>query len=134
MKEFNNSNSELENERITNAIKSLDNEKLQAALYALLDKKAYNVKVLKIGEVSSLCDYFIIASGSNKSQISAMCDNVEDYMIKAGAELKNREGRAEGGWILIDYYDVIVHIFTSEMREFYDLDHTWNDAQLIFHD
>jgi ribosome-associated protein len=95
---------------------------------ALLDKKARDVKTLHVGEVSSVCDYFVISSGSNKSQIQAMCDHVEDTMHQAGFPMKNREGLANGGWILLDFYDIIVHIFTDEMREFYNLERTWRDA------
>lgn len=104
---------------------------IQTACDALLDKKAYNVKTLHVGDVSSVCDYFIIASGSNKSQIQAMCDNVEEAMSKAGFFMKNREGHANGGWILLDFYDIIIHIFTSEMREFYNLERTWRDAGIV---
>lgn len=104
---------------------------IQTACDALLEKKAEDVVTLHVGTVSSICDYFVIASGSNKNQIQALCDNVEEAMSKAGFMMKNREGHANGGWILLDYYDIIIHIFTDEMRTFYDLERTWRDAGIV---
>ncbi len=101
---------------------------IKTAVNSLEDKKAFDIRILDIKKVSSITDYFIIASGSNKNQLQAMCDSVEEDMHKSGFNLKNREGYAQGGWILLDYYDIIIHIFTDEMRQFYDLDHTWRDG------
>ena len=84
--------------------------------------------ILDLYQLSSMGDYFIIADGSNRNQVQALCDNVEEYMHKAGAKLKNREGYANGGWILLDYYDIIIHIFVEEERSFYDLEHIWRDG------
>ncbi|MBR1507370.1 MAG: ribosome silencing factor [Eubacterium sp.] len=106
-------------------------ERIEIIKAALSDKKATDINVLDISEKSVISDYFIIASGSNRNQIEAICDNVEEELYKVGVELRNREGRADGGWILLDYDDIIVHIFTDEMREFYDLDHTWRDAKIF---
>ncbi len=104
---------------------------IQMINHALSDKKAEDIVTLHVGAVSPVCDYFIIASGSNRNQIQALCDNVEEAMAKSGISLKNREGDANGGWILLDYYDIIIHIFTEEMRHFYDLERTWRDAGII---
>ena len=101
---------------------------LKKAVWALEDKKANNIKILDISEVSSMGDYFIIADGANKNQIQAMSDNVEETMHNCGYTLKNREGYSNGGWILLDYYDIIIHIFAEEERSFYDLDHVWRDG------
>ena len=98
---------------------------------ALEDKKAHDIRVIRISEVSTLGDYLVIADGSNKNQVQAMTDNVEEFMMRAGVKLKNREGYANGGWILLDYCDIIVHIFTEEDRAFYDLDHIWRDGERI---
>jgi ribosome-associated protein len=95
---------------------------------ALNDKKASNINMLDVSGKTTICDFFVIASGSSRNQIEALSDNVQEKLFEAGVTLKNREGRADGGWILLDYDDVIVHIFTEEMREFYDLDHTWRDS------
>lgn len=101
------------------------------AVSALEDKKANNIKIIDISNVSNVSDYFIIADGSNKNQVQAMSDNVEEFMHKEHIELKNREGHSNGGWILLDYYDIIIHIFSHEEREFYDLEHIWRDGVII---
>ncbi len=106
-------------------------ELVKIAYTALDDKKGHDIRIIDINEVSSMGDYFIIADGSNKNQVQALCDNVEEFMHKAGAKLKNREGYSNGGWILLDYYDIIVHIFVEEERSFYDLEHIWRDGRLV---
>ena len=98
---------------------------------ALLDRKGYNIKRLDVSGLSPVSDVFIIASGSNRNQLEAMCDAVEEKCRDNEIYLKEREGRAEGGWILLDYDNIVVHIFSSEMREFYDLDHVWRGAAVI---
>ncbi len=106
-------------------------ELVKIAYNALDDKKGHDIRIIDINEVSSMGDYFIIADGSNKNQVQALCDNVEEFMHKAGAKLKNREGYSNGGWILLDYYDIIVHIFVEEERSFYDLEHIWRDGKIV---
>ena len=106
-------------------------ELVKIAYNALDDKKGHDIRIIDINEVTSMGDYFIIADGSNKNQVQALCDNVEEFMHKAGAKLKNREGYSNGGWILLDYYDIIVHIFVEEERSFYDLEHIWRDGRLV---
>lgn len=98
---------------------------------ALEEKKANDIRVLDISHISSMGDYFIIADGSNRNQVQAMCDCVEEKMQLAGLDLKNREGYANGGWILLDYYDIIVHIFSEDERSFYDLEHIWRDGNIV---
>lgn len=106
-------------------------ELVKNAVRALEDKKAYNIKVIDISDISSVGDYFIIADAANANQVQAMCDNVEYELSKEGAELKNKEGYSNGGWILLDYYDIIIHIFREEERSFYDLEHIWRDGRCI---
>ena len=106
-------------------------EKVKLINKAIDDRKGYNVKNLDVSGVSPLCDAFVIASGSNKNQLNAICDAVEEICRDNGMPLREREGRAEGGWILLDYGDIIIHIFSSEMRDFYNLDHTWKDAKTL---
>lgn len=108
---------------------SLDMAKVAVA--ALEDKKAHNVRVIKISEISSMGDYLVIADGDNRNQVQAMCSNVEEFLHREGVPMKNREGYANGGWILLDYYDIIVHIFAEEEREFYGLDNIWRDGELL---
>lgn len=96
---------------------------------ALRDKKAENIKVIDIRGISIMADYFIIASGSNINQLKAMCDNVEEKLIAAGIHKKQTEGYDNGGWILMDYRDVVIHIFDKESRAFYDLERIWSDGK-----
>ncbi len=106
-------------------------ELVKLAVQALEDKKANNVKVIDISNISTMGDFFVIADGTNRNQVQAMSDNVEECLHNAGISLKNREGYSNGGWILLDYYDIIIHIFTEEERSFYDLEHIWRDGNII---
>ena len=101
------------------------------ACEALEDKKALEVKIINIEKVSTLADYFIIASGSNRNQVQAMADNVEEILGKARIEPKQIEGYQNANWILMDYRDVVIHIFDEENRLFYDLERIWRDGSLI---
>ena len=106
-------------------------EIVKKAVGALEDKKAEDIKVIDIGEISSIADYFIIATGSNSNQLAAMQDAVDEVMYKAGIEAKQVEGNNNSTWILIDYNDVIVHLFSKEDRLFYDLERIWKDGKVI---
>ncbi|MGN0152615.1 MAG: ribosome silencing factor [Wujia sp.] len=106
-------------------------ELVKIAVEALEDKKGHDIRILDIHHISSMGDYFIIADGANRNQVQAMCDSVEEKMAESGAHLKNREGYSNGGWILLDYYDIIIHIFSEEERSFYDLEHIWRDGNII---
>ena len=101
------------------------------AVEALEEKKGEDIKVIDITEVSILADYFIIASGMNKNQVQALVDNVEETLGRAGYECRQVEGYQTANWILLDYEDVIVHIFDSENRLFYDLERIWRDGKLV---
>ena len=103
---------------------------VKAAVAALEDKKAEDVTVIDIAGVSSIADYFIIADGSNPNQVQAMADNVEEMLGKAGCECKQIEGYQSANWILMDYKDIIVHIFCREDRLFYDLERIWCDGYI----
>lgn len=98
------------------------------AISALEDKKASDISLLGISKISTLADYFIIASGSNKSQLQAMCENVEEVLGRAGIEPRQVEGFRTASWILMDYGDIVIHLFDMENREFYGLDRIWRDA------
>ncbi len=91
-------------------------------------KNATDIDIIDIHEISSLGDYFIIASGTSERQVKAIADNVEYEAKKLGLEPKSVEGEREGRWILMDYYDVIVHVFHAEERAFYDLERLWKDG------
>lgn len=107
-------------------------EMAKIAYDALTEKKANDIKIIDISEVSVLADYFIIASGSNRNQVQAMVDSVqEDLYKKAGMEAKQIEGYQTANWILLDYADIIVHVFDEENRLFYDLERIWRDGKDI---
>lgn len=101
------------------------------AVSALDDKKAIDVKVIDISEISVLADYFIIAGGTNKNQVQALCDNVFEELAKDGVHPKQTEGYNTANWILMDYNDVIIHVFNQEDRLFYDLERIWRDGKAV---
>ena len=97
---------------------------------ALNDKKGEDIKIIDITGISVLADYFIIANGTSDSQVNALVDNVEEELHKAGYSLKQREGQASGSWVLLDFGDIIVHVFDKENRLFYDLERIWKDGKI----
>lgn len=101
------------------------------AVDALADKKASDIKIIDISEVSVMADYFIIASGSNRNQVQAMADNVEEFLHNAGINPRQIEGYQTANWILMDFNDIIVHIFNEEDRLFYNLEKIWMDGKII---
>ena len=111
----------------------MEQSKLMAKLAynALDDKKGEDIKVIDISSVSVLADYFIIANGSNASQVNALVDNVEEELAKAGFEAKQREGYGLGNWVLLDFGSIIVHVFDKENRLFYDLERIWRDGKYV---
>ncbi|HIR14757.1 MAG TPA: ribosome silencing factor [Candidatus Choladousia intestinavium] len=109
----------------------LAKEMAKLAYQALEDKKAEDIKIIDINEVSVLADYFIIASGTNRNQVQALADNVEETLGRAGYQPKQTEGYRTANWILLDYGDLIVHVFDSENRLFYDLERIWRDGKDI---
>lgn len=111
--------------------KEFENAKKMAkiAYNALTEKKGEDVKVIEITEISSFTDYFIIADGNNPTQVNALVDNVEEQLGKAGFSPKRIEGIGNSNWVLMDYGDVIVHVFSKEDRLFYDLERLWRDGK-----
>jgi len=104
---------------------------IKLACDALEDKKGENINIINVGEVSVIADYFIIANGTNNSQINAMVDSVDEALSKAGYHHNNIEGINNSSWILMDYGDIIVHIFSREDRDFYNLEHIWGDCKVL---
>lgn len=98
---------------------------------ALEDKKAEDITVIDIREVSSIADYFIIANGNNANQLVAMQDAVDEAMYTNGVHSKQVEGNNNSTWILMDYQDIIVHLFSKEDRLFYDLERIWKDGKIV---
>lgn len=101
------------------------------AIQALEDKKAEDIRIIDISEVSTIADYFIIAGGNNPNQIRAMCDNAQEVLEKAGHFCKQTEGYETANWVLMDFGDVILHIFDRENRLLYDLERIWRDGKML---
>lgn len=109
-----------------------EQEKMAATAYAALDeKKGADIKVIQISEVSVMTDYFIIASAGSTPQVQALINNVEEKMQEQGYPVKRIEGTRNSSWVLMDYGDVVVHIFDMEDRLFYDLERIWSDGKVI---
>ena len=107
------------------------NEMTKLIYKAMEDKKAEDIRIIDIGEVSTIADYFIICSGANSSQMEAIIDNITESLGRAGFESKRTEGGRNSSWILMDYGDVVVHIFSKEDRLFYDLERIWRDGKSV---
>lgn len=101
------------------------------AYEALDDRKGEDIKIIDISEISILADYFIIANGTNENQVRALVDSVEEKLGKAGFDVRQREGYGLGSWVLLDFGEIIVHVFDKENRLFYDLERIWRDGKLI---
>ena len=98
---------------------------------ALDDKKGLDIKLLKIDEVSSLADYFIICTGTSNTHVKTLCDYAEFTLEQLGEPMLGREGHRGNTWELLDYGSVVVHVFTEEAREFYSLERLWADAEQV---
>lgn len=109
----------------------MDRTELMKRIVATLDsKKATGIKALEITELTSVADYFVIATGTSGTHIRALSDEVQDALTKEGVEPKHIEGKTTG-WILLDYGTVVVHLFTADQRELYSLEHLWGDAKQV---
>ena len=106
-------------------------EMVKTAVAALQDKKGEDIRVIDISGVTVIADYFIIASGSNPNQVQALVYNVEEQMYKAGYDDPRVEGYNTASWVLLDYNNVIVHVFSQDDRLFYDLERIWRDGKEI---
>ena len=104
---------------------------VKIAYDAFEDKKGQDIKILKISNISTIADYFVIVTGANSSQIRALQDNAEEQLAKNGFRPTKIEGIKNSSWVLMDYSDIILHVFSIEDREFYNLDHIWKDAEVI---
>ena len=106
-------------------------EMLDIAVDAIEDKKGEQIKVIDISNVSVIADYFVIVSGKNVNQIRAISDEVEEKLGKLGVSPKQIEGYQSARWILMDYGDIIIHIFNEEDRLYYDIERIWSDGKFI---
>ena len=98
---------------------------------ALDEKKGMDIKLLRISDVSSLADYFLICTGTSNTHVKTLCDYAEYTMEQLGEPLLGREGHRGNSWELIDYGSIVVHVFTQEAREFYSLERLWADAEQV---
>ena len=105
-----------------------DNEILKIAVNAIDSKRGENIRIIKIDELTVIADYFIIANGSSTTQVKALADEVEFKLSQAGLEPRRTEGYQGANWIVLDYIDVVIHIFHKETRDFYDLERLWQDG------
>lgn len=106
-------------------------EMVKTIVEALKDKKGEDIRVIDISKVSVIADYFVIANGSNTNQVQALVDNVDEQMHKAGYEDPRVEGYRSASWVLLDYHDVIIHVFSKDDRLFYDLERIWRDGVTV---
>lgn len=106
-------------------------EMAKTAITGLENKKAADIKIIDISKISVMADYFIVASGSNRNQVQAMANSVEEKLQENGVHPRQIEGYQTANWILMDFNDVIVHIFNEEDRLFYNLEKIWLDGTLI---
>lgn len=107
-------------------------EELIASAVKILDsKKAEDIRVIKIGDLTILADYFIIADGTSSTQTKALADELEFRLKEMGREPKQVQGNNGSNWIILDYSDVVIHIFYKETRDFYNLERLWSDGEDI---
>lgn len=98
------------------------------------EKKGQNIKILDIQKLSSIADYFVIATGTSARQVKALVDMIEDRMKEIEINMHHKEGYQNGRWILMDFQSVIVHIFLEEERDFYNIEKVWKDAEQVIVD
>ena len=107
-------------------------KELAYAAYKCLDsKKGVGVKLLRISDVSTLADYFLICTGTSNTHVKTLCDYVEKTLEDMGETMLGREGHRGNTWELLDFGCVVVHVFTDEARKFYDLERLWSDAETV---
>ena len=110
--------------------KNLPLELVRMAGRLALEKKGFDVRILKLKEISSVCDYFLIVSGEADIHVKAIAQSIIEGLKEAGERPMHVEGMVEGNWVLLDYIDVIVHVFKEPTRQFYSLERLWGDAPI----
>lgn len=110
---------------------SVSTEMANKAVERLKEKKAKDIKLLDIHELSTIADYFIIATGTSTTQVQAMSDELEEKMEEAGYKMHHKEGFRNGRWVLLDFGNIVVHLFLDEERKFYNLERLWVDAKTV---
>lgn len=105
-------------------------EMSQAICKAASDKKARDIVIMDMRELSPSTDYFVVCSANTATQVRAIADSIEEQLQEAGVDFLHKEGYREGEWVLLDYGDVVAHVFMQEAREYYALEQLWGDAKL----
>lgn len=120
-----------ENRKGTGNVMDFSKQMVKLAYEALDEKKGEDIQIIEIKDISIIADYFIIANGTNSSQVDALVDSVSDKLGRNGFEPKRIEGVRSASWILMDYGDVVVHVFSKEDRLFYNLERIWRDGKSV---
>lgn len=107
------------------------NDKLKCVVNAADGKKAFNIKVFDISNITTIADFFVILSGNSTTHVMAIADEIEDKMAVLGYKLGHKEGYKEGRWILLDFGEIVVHVFHKNDRDFYNLERLWEDGKKI---
>lgn len=108
-----------------------DKKRLDILSQTIFDKKGFNILALDVRGISTMTDYFVIAEGSVGRHIKSICTAIKDKLCEEGMTLYHSEGEQEGDWIVMDYAEVVIHLFTPEMREKYALEELWNKAKIV---
>jgi ribosome-associated protein len=103
----------------------------RAIVDVAVDKKASDVTLMEIGKVTTFADFFVIATGTSDRQIGAIASGIRDKMKEIGVKLFQQEGESAEGWVLLDYGQIVVHVFAEEQREYYDLERRWSEAPTL---
>ncbi|MBR2176205.1 MAG: ribosome silencing factor [Clostridia bacterium] len=106
-------------------------ETARLAAKALDSKKGLDIRIIKIRDISSIADYFVIATGTSNTHVKALADEVEYKLDEAGISVSAVEGQRNDTWILLDYIDVVVHVFSEDAREYYNLERLWEDGEQV---
>ena len=106
-------------------------ETARLAAKALDSKKGLDIKIIKIDDISSIADYFVIATGTSNTHVKALADEAEYQLDQAGLSVSGIEGQRNDTWILLDYMDVVIHVFSEDAREYYNLERLWEDGEIV---
>lgn len=98
---------------------------------AIDDKKGVDIKILDLSGITEIADYFVIATGNNTAHIRSLCDNVEEKTMESNTPFIRKQGYDEAEWIILDYGDIVVHLFKEDTRKYYDLEKFWRNARVI---
>lgn len=109
----------------------MDSEKLAAEITRLIfNKKGFDVKILNLKKLTTIADYFVICSADSDTQVKAISDEIDKNLKDKGIKVWHKEGYKSLNWVLLDYVDVVVHIFKKDIRDFYSLERLWGDAEI----